>query len=226
MYGRSAAASSALGHVIGIGDRHGGNMALDVNRNEVVHIDFGVCFEQGQLLHMPEWVPFRLTREIVSAMGVSGTEGMFRSSMEMSMSCLRGRRSLVLSLLQTYLADPLARWQSVVEKLAHKMGGDSPILREVDDAGSAGSSVARGKGGRAVEPQETATVGSSGLVRHNETVRQTVEGAIDRVRQKLAGEEIVPGMQLSVRDQVDALVKQAQDPRRLCTMFEGWQMWA
>jgi len=30
----------------------------------VVHIDFGIVFEQGKTLGTPETVPFRLTREV------------------------------------------------------------------------------------------------------------------------------------------------------------------
>ena len=40
-----------------------------------MHIDFGMIFDQGQLLRIPETVPFRLTRNIVDGLGVLGTEG-------------------------------------------------------------------------------------------------------------------------------------------------------
>lgn len=45
-YSRSTAATSILGHVLGLGDRHGHNILLDEKSGEVVHIDLGVAFEQ------------------------------------------------------------------------------------------------------------------------------------------------------------------------------------
>ena len=54
--------SSIVGYVLGIGDRHAHNILVHQRTAEVVHIDFGVTFEQGKALSTPETVPFRLTR--------------------------------------------------------------------------------------------------------------------------------------------------------------------
>ena len=45
-YTRSVAVTSMLGHVLGLGDRHGHNILLDEKSGEVVHIDLGLAFEQ------------------------------------------------------------------------------------------------------------------------------------------------------------------------------------
>ena len=45
-YSQSVAASSMIGHVLGLGDRHGQNILLDKRTGEVVHIDLGIAFEQ------------------------------------------------------------------------------------------------------------------------------------------------------------------------------------
>jgi serine-protein kinase ATM len=45
-YSRSLAASSMIGHVLGLGDRHGQNILLDMQTGEVIHIDLGIAFEQ------------------------------------------------------------------------------------------------------------------------------------------------------------------------------------
>lgn len=37
----------------------------------------GIAFEQGRNLVTAETVPFRLTRDIIDGMGVSGIEGVF-----------------------------------------------------------------------------------------------------------------------------------------------------
>lgn len=45
-YTRSVATTSIVGHLLGLGDRHVSNILLDNSTGEVVHIDFGVAFDQ------------------------------------------------------------------------------------------------------------------------------------------------------------------------------------
>lgn len=47
---------------MGLGDRHLGNILLDTETAEVVHIDFNIVLDRGQRLPVPELVPFRLTQ--------------------------------------------------------------------------------------------------------------------------------------------------------------------
>lgn len=42
----SVAVNSMAGYIIGLGDRHGGNILMSNSTAEVVHIDLGVAFEQ------------------------------------------------------------------------------------------------------------------------------------------------------------------------------------
>lgn len=84
-YTRSAAVSSIAGAVLGLGDRHTNNILLDLDTAEVVHIDLGIAFEQGLFLTTPERVPFRLTPNIVDAMGAAGVEGSFRRCSEVTL---------------------------------------------------------------------------------------------------------------------------------------------
>lgn len=74
-YTRSSAVTSIVGHVLGIGDRHSHNILIHEKTGEVVHIDFGIVFEQGKCLPTAENVPFRLTRDIVDGFGPAGVEG-------------------------------------------------------------------------------------------------------------------------------------------------------
>ncbi|CAI7747477.1 unnamed protein product [Closterium sp. NIES-54] len=55
-YTRSVAATSMVGYVVGLGDRHAMNILLDERSAEVVHIDLGIAFEQGLMLKTPEKV--------------------------------------------------------------------------------------------------------------------------------------------------------------------------
>ena len=38
-----------MGYVAGIGDRHVGNILIDMESGELVHIDHGVAFDQGRV---------------------------------------------------------------------------------------------------------------------------------------------------------------------------------
>ncbi len=49
-YTRSVATTSIVGHMMGLGDRHVSNILMDTALGELVHIDFGVAFDQGKLL--------------------------------------------------------------------------------------------------------------------------------------------------------------------------------
>ena len=46
---RSVSVTSIVAHILGIGDRHLGNILIDQGSGEVVHIDFGFVFEQGKV---------------------------------------------------------------------------------------------------------------------------------------------------------------------------------
>ena len=74
-YARSSAVMSVIGYILGLGDRHLDNVLIDLSTGEVVHIDYNVCFEKGKSLRVPERVPFRMTQNLETAMGVTGVEG-------------------------------------------------------------------------------------------------------------------------------------------------------
>lgn len=73
-YSYSVAVMSTIGYIIGLGDRHLDNVLVDLSSGEVVHIDYNVCFEKGKTLRVPEKVPFRMTPNLVTALGVTGVE--------------------------------------------------------------------------------------------------------------------------------------------------------
>ncbi|XP_063705543.1 serine/threonine-protein kinase ATM [Culicoides brevitarsis] len=115
-YTNSVATNSIIGYILGIGDRHVQNILLDITSTEVIHIDFGIAFEQGKCLPTPETIPFRLTRDIIAGMGVTGIEGVFRKSAEITMQVLRDHQYTILAILQVLLYDPLYMWTLTPEK--------------------------------------------------------------------------------------------------------------
>ncbi|KAJ2403494.1 serine/threonine-protein kinase M1, partial [Coemansia sp. RSA 2530] len=113
---RSAAVMSMVGYILGLGDRHCENILLDEKTGNVLHVDFNCLFEKGMTLEKPEKVPFRLTHNMVDAMGVTGYEGAFRKTCEMTLSLLRIHRDALMSVLESFLHDPLVEWNKRVTR--------------------------------------------------------------------------------------------------------------
>lgn len=87
-------------------------MLVDLNTGEVVHIDYNVCFEKGKTLRVPEKVPFRMTPNIRTALGVTGVEGIFRLACEHTLRVMRRGRETLLTLLEAFIYDPLVDWRT------------------------------------------------------------------------------------------------------------------
>ncbi|XP_014676456.1 PREDICTED: serine/threonine-protein kinase SMG1-like [Priapulus caudatus] len=77
---------------------------------QAVHIDYNVCFEKGRSLRVPEKVPFRMSQNIETALGVTGIEGVFRNSCEHVLRVMRRGRETLLTLLEAFVYDPLVDW--------------------------------------------------------------------------------------------------------------------
>ncbi|KAL5329330.1 hypothetical protein ACEPPN_002841 [Leptodophora sp. 'Broadleaf-Isolate-01'] len=134
-YTRSTAAISMLGHVLGLGDRHGHNILLDQRNGEVVHIDLGVAFEMGRVLAVPEIIPFRCSRDIVDGMGITKTEGVFRRCCEFTLETLRKESSTIMAILEVLRYDPLYSWSINPIRMAKIQEGQSAAL--ATDVGNA-----------------------------------------------------------------------------------------
>eukprot|EP00127_Corallochytrium_limacisporum_P007266 Clim_evm7s246 gene=Clim_evmTU7s246 len=130
-YTRSMATASIIGYVVGLGDRHVGNLLVDDSTAEVVHIDLGVAFDQGRFLAVPERVPFRLTRDLVDGMGPTSYEGQFRTVCENVMRMVRMHNFELETIIEVFLYDPLNKWQAGVENRRRRQRGDA-ALNEMD----------------------------------------------------------------------------------------------
>ncbi|KAF1744882.1 hypothetical protein MXB_1095, partial [Myxobolus squamalis] len=109
LYTRSAAVMSMVGYILGLGDRHGENI-LFVNTGEIVHVDFNCLFNKGSTFEWPEKVPFRLTHNMIEAMGSLGYESSFRSCCEITLDIMRSKTDSLIGVLSTFLHDPLVEW--------------------------------------------------------------------------------------------------------------------
>ncbi|KAG7799342.1 hypothetical protein KL929_001419 [Ogataea haglerorum] len=127
VYSRGLAATSIVGHVLGLGDRHCNNILVDKVSAEPIHIDLGVAFDQGRAFPVPEIVPFRLTRDLVDGLGVAGTAGVFSRSCENVFAVLRANSTHISDILDVLRYDPLYSWTVSpvrVRRVQEEWGGD------------------------------------------------------------------------------------------------------
>ncbi|KAI3955847.1 hypothetical protein MKW98_006207 [Papaver atlanticum] len=117
-YAHTAAVWSMVGHIVGLGDRHGENILFDSTTGDCVHVDFSCLFDRGLQLEKPELVPFRLTQNMIDGLGITGYEGSFLKVCEITLSVLRTHRETLLSVLETFIHDPLVEWTK-----SHKSSG-------------------------------------------------------------------------------------------------------
>ncbi|XP_042315979.1 serine-protein kinase ATM isoform X2 [Sceloporus undulatus] len=204
-YTRSVATSSIVGYILGLGDRHVQNILLDEQTAELVHIDLGVAFEQGKILPTPETVPFRLTRDIVDGMGITGVEGVFRRCCEKTMAVMRNSQEALLTIVEVLLYDPLFDWTMNPLKalyLQQRPEDEADVRSSLNAAEQGCSKKANGD---------------------NQTFNKVAERVLMRLQEKLKGVE--EGTVLSVRGQVNLLIQQAMDPKNLSRLFPGWKAW-
>ncbi|CAI6361847.1 unnamed protein product [Macrosiphum euphorbiae] len=107
---RTTAVISIVGYILGLGDRHGENILLDSTNGGVVHVDFNCLFNRGEKFEWPERVPFRMTHNMVDAMGTGGLEGMLSSACEITNRVMRSHTEQLVSVLKPFLYDPLVMW--------------------------------------------------------------------------------------------------------------------
>ncbi|KAM7348674.1 ATR serine/threonine kinase meiotic 41 isoform 2-T2 [Cochliomyia hominivorax] len=104
-YVKTIAVMSMVGYILGLGDRHGENILFDETNGDAVHVDFNCLFNQGESFAYPEIVPFRLTRNMVFAMGPLGVEGLFRKCCEITLRVLKDESKTLMSVLRPFVYD-------------------------------------------------------------------------------------------------------------------------
>ena len=243
-YTRSVAVNSMVGYILGIGDRHAQNVMVDQVTAEVVHIDFGIVFEQAKLLPTPETVPFRLTRDILDGMGITGVEGTFRKSCEEVLRVLRQNLPSLLTILEVVIRDPLYKWTlSPLEARKRQEKGEigfhveqrvgmpsqfgrlkeSKLSRKdpTEDATLLGTGASSAGGGIQTSTPEPENL----LNQQNQASRDAAERTLMRIRSKLQGYEDSAGESLSLDGHVELLITLARDPKNLAKLYVGWSPW-
>jgi FKBP12-rapamycin complex-associated protein len=235
----SYAASTMVGYVLGLGDRHPSNIMIDRKSGQVAHIDFGDCFEVARSRDLfPEMVPFRLTRMVINMMDVSGLShrGPFFSTCVSTMQTLHGAKESLVAVLEAFVHDPLINWRLFAApdnpRSPYGLGGRSL------DSGAVGSKLMKVKR----NDSEISRLEEETLNRP-EMIYAGALSVIARVAEKLDGtdklcirsikddslsspdDDLGGGAGLgasNVVEQVERLVKEASSVAALSQAYVGW----
>ncbi|KAK2593293.1 serine/threonine-protein kinase M1 [Conoideocrella luteorostrata] len=164
-YTRSCAVMSMVGTILGLGDRHGENVNLEEGNGGIFHVDFNCLFDKGLTFAKPERVPFRLTHNMVAAMGIYGYEGPFRKSSELTLSILRQQEETLMTILEAFIYDPTLDLQK--EKRSSRRGDASIRLQPQSVVDSIRRKV------RGLLPNESIPLSVEGQV--EELIKQAVD---------------------------------------------------
>ncbi|KAJ1308398.1 hypothetical protein OPQ81_004104 [Rhizoctonia solani] len=202
-YTRTTAVMSMVGHILGLGDRHGENLMFDTINGDLVHVDLNCLFERGTTFEIPETVPFRLTANMVDGFGVTGIEGAFRTACEVTMHLLRDNYGSLISVLDAFVHDPLVEWEDQRRKNERDARLGRPRAgKTIDPRGRAGSST---------------SIGST-------DIKELARNAMLPIGRKIQGVGR-DNRVMTVSNQVEALIREATDPVRLARMYVGWMSW-
>eukprot|EP01127_Copromyxa_protea_P022122 TRINITY_DN7809_c0_g1_i1.p1 TRINITY_DN7809_c0_g1~~TRINITY_DN7809_c0_g1_i1.p1 ORF type:complete len:2505 (+),score=361.67 TRINITY_DN7809_c0_g1_i1:42-7556(+) len=252
-YTQSLAVMSMVGYILGLGDRHPNNLMINRNSGKVIHIDFGDCFEVS--MHRDRYaerVPFRLTRMLTNAMGISGVEGHFRITAEHVMRVLRTNKEPIMAILEAFVYDPLVNWglnkeqeeatpsvsamgslfePSLIDVLASMK--PTPTQNEEEPVGPNGPYYPQRPPILQPVALPVPSHAFGGLGGETTTVHpgHSVEGTgenqkalhvLERVEDKLSGYDFRKDKSLDVDQQVDLLIAQARSNVNLCQAYLPW----
>lgn len=129
-YAQTLAVMSIVGFILGLGDRHGENILFDASCGDAVHVDFNCLFNKGETFDWPEKVPFRLTHNMVDAMGPLGYEGVFRKACEVTLRIMRNETDALMSVLKPFVHDPLVEWSKAAKGARSHQSESGEIINE------------------------------------------------------------------------------------------------
>ncbi|KAF8817420.1 phosphatidylinositol 3-kinase [Phlegmacium glaucopus] len=224
-YTRSLAVNSMVGHILGLGDRHPSNVLLERSTGKVVHIDFGDCFEVAMHREkFPETVPFRLTRMLTHAMEVSGIEGSYRNTCEITMQVLRDNKESLMAVLEAFVYDPLINWRLMQTEVEVRRPSETEMETSPERAAESARAAANPQGPtRKLKADENDIFNDEGQLGGAQEVRN--ERALfvyNRVQNKITGRDFNPEVALTVPAQVEKLIEQSTALENLCRCFSGW----
>lgn len=177
----------------------------------------------------PEKIPFRLTRMLINAMEVTGIEGTYRRTCESVMSVLRKNKDSLMAVLEAFVYDPLLNWRllDAADKLRRSKVTDGAGGGNIDSCGESAddatdiSSFAGNPNPGIPRVHEIPDDNAQNYMHPAEVTNKKARLIIDRVKQKLTGNDFNTKEPVNVQDQVDLLIQQATNNENLCQNYIG-----
>ena len=93
--------------IVGLGDRHPGNIMINIKNGEIIHIDFGYVALKGLSLQVPEIVDFRFTINLRKNLGLFEENGLFNYICIKTLKTFKEYYKTLSSRIEYYQFDPL-----------------------------------------------------------------------------------------------------------------------
>ena len=250
-YSRSLAVMSIVGYILGLGDRRLNNLIMNRKTGKIVHINFSDCFEVAMKREKyPEKVPFRLTRMLVRALGITGVEGMFRLTCEKTLMFLKDNKDSLLSILSALVHNPLVSFKwlipliieqqkekfniknndiNIVEKKSENTDDNLLFDTNLKNNNIRKISEKRIEKRKYKNKEEIIEIKDERHMMEKEHDDYTSELykiaqiVLQRIDNKLNGMDFYSGVKLNEKEQVDILIKEAMSPENLATSYLGWE---
>ena len=103
----STAIWSMTSFLVGLGDRHPGNIMINKTNGEVIHIDFGYVALKGLSLAVPEIVDFRFTINLRKNLGLFEENGIFNYICVKTLKTFKEYYKTLSARIEYYQFDPL-----------------------------------------------------------------------------------------------------------------------
>lgn len=183
----------------------------------------------------PEKIPFRLTRMLLTAMEVTGIEGTYRCTCESVMTVLRRNKDSLMAVLEAFVYDPLLNWR-LLDAAADKrtrskavdvtVGAANTNVESIGDSADEAMDLLSFAGNqhqkRDIQKQQYNDDNTQNYMHPAEATNKKARMIVDRVKQKLTGNDFSTADPVAVKEQVNLLILQATNNENLCQNYIGW----
>ncbi|KAI9023832.1 hypothetical protein CLU79DRAFT_834655 [Phycomyces nitens] len=205
-YTNTLAVMSIVGYVLGLGDRHSENILFDSLSGDCIHVDLNMLFDKGSDLPVPEIVPFRLTQNLVDALGVLGYKGKFEETCRVTMRVLRENKESLLSVFETFVHDPVS-YKTQAPHAARRNKNDAKYIINNMAEKISGAALSKSAESSRAKGSRSSTTSSSSSSSFN-------SGA--------PASSISPTTGITVVEQVAGLIHESCKVENLANMYFGW----
>ncbi|XP_015438081.1 PREDICTED: LOW QUALITY PROTEIN: DNA-dependent protein kinase catalytic subunit-like [Dufourea novaeangliae] len=212
-------ATMCIAHwILGIGDRHFRNILITIGSGHCLGIDFGLAFDAGVDLRIPELVPFRLTHQILGLLKPFTEKDLLGAIMIHTLRALRNESGPILSCMDVFVHEPL-NWTDNVNKALREDEDDIADVKWIPMKKI--KAVTKKLNG--IKPSlitlEQLKEHHDDKYFHRYNVIVTGDDEIKRTRATMKNDLLTP------EEQIECLLDQATDLNILGRSYVGWQPW-